>query len=94
MDVLRTSDERFEALPDYPFEPRYAEVSDPDGGALRMHYVDEGPREGQPILMLHGNPECSYSFRSLISRFASEGFRAIAPDMIGFGRSDKPIERR
>jgi len=94
MDVLRTSDDRFEALPGYPFVPHYAEVSDPGGGTLRMHYVDEGPRDAPPVLMFHGNPEWSYSFRTLISRLAMEGFRAIAPDMIGFGRSDKPIERR
>ncbi len=94
MDVLRTPDDRFEALHEYPFEPHYAEVSDPDGGALRMHYVDEGPRDAPPVLMFHGNPEWSYGFRRLISRLAAEGFRAIAPDMIGFGRSDKPVERR
>ena len=82
MDVLRTSDDRFEALPGYPFVPHYAEVSDPGGGTLRMHYVDEGPRDAPPVLMFHGNPEWSYSFRTLISRLAVEGFRAIAPDMI------------
>ena len=94
MDALRTSDDRFEALPGYPFVPHYVEVSDHGGGTLRMHYVDEGPRDAPPVLMFHGNPEWSYSFRTLISRLAVEGFRAIAPDMIGFGRSDKPIERR
>ena len=94
MNVLRTPDDRFEGLIGYPFEPHYTEVSDPDGGTLRMHYVDEGPRNGPPILMFHGNPDWSYSFRELISRFAREGFRAVAPDMIGFGRSDKPTERR
>ena len=94
MKVLRTPDDRFEGLVGYPFEPRYAEVSDPDGGTLRMHYVDEGPRDGRPILMFHGNPDWSYSFRELISRFAAKGFRSVAPDMIGFGRSDKPVERR
>ena len=79
MAVLRTSDDRFEALPGYPFVPHYAEVSDPGGGTLRMHYVDEGPRDAPPVLMFHGNPEWSYSFRTLISRLAMEGFRAIAP---------------
>ena len=64
------------------------------GGTLRMHYVDEGPREGRPILLCHGNPEWSYGFRALIERFAAEGYRTLAPDMIGFGRSDKPVERR
>ena len=94
MRVLRTPDARFEDLIGYPFEPQYAEVSDPDGGTLRMHYVDEGPREGPLILMFHGNPDWSFAFREMITRFAAEGFRALAPDMIGFGRSDKPVEGR
>jgi haloalkane dehalogenase len=94
MDVLRTPDERFEGLPEFPFAPHYAEVADPEGGTLRMHYVDEGPRDAPPILMLHGNPDWSYSFRKLIPAFAAAGFRAIAPDMLGFGRSDKLIDRR
>ena len=94
MEILRTPDERFDGLPEYPFEPHYTDVSDPDGGTLRMHYVDIGAREGPVILMFHGNPDWSFSFRHLITTFAGEGFRAIAPDMIGFGRSDKPTERR
>ncbi len=94
MEILRTDDARFEGLYEYPFEPHYVEVSDPDGGSVRMHYVDEGPRDGPPILMLHGSPDWSYSFRRLVTRFAGEGFRALAPDMIGFGRSDKPRDRR
>jgi haloalkane dehalogenase len=94
MDVLRTPDERFRGLPGYPFEPHYVDVVGPADTTLRMHHVDEGPRDARPILMFHGNPDWSYSFRELITRFASEGFRAIAPDMIGFGRSDKPADRR
>jgi haloalkane dehalogenase len=94
MEILRTPDERFDRLPGYPFAPCYEEVSDPDGGTLRMHYVDEGPRDAPPILMLHGNPDWSYSFRELISAFSAAGFRAIAPDMLGFGRSDKLVDRR
>jgi haloalkane dehalogenase len=94
MDILRTPDHRFQNLPGFPFEPNYAEVTDPEGGRLRMHYVDEGPRDGPTILLLHGNPDWSYSFRTLISAFSAAGFRAIAPDMLGFGRSDKLVDRR
>jgi haloalkane dehalogenase len=88
MDCVRTPDERFENLPGYPFEPHYAEV---DG--LRIHYVDEGPRNGAVILMLHGEPSWSYLYRKMIPIFAAAGFRAIAPDLVGFGRSDKPVRR-
>ncbi|HPG27029.1 MAG TPA: haloalkane dehalogenase [Myxococcota bacterium] len=94
MQVLRTPDDRFADLAGYPFPPRYATVSDPDGGTVRMHYVDEGPRDGPPVLMCHGNPDWSYSFRGLIRHFAEAGYRAIAPDMLGFGRSDKPVDPR
>jgi haloalkane dehalogenase len=85
--VLRTPDERFRELPGYPFEPRYVTV---DG--LRMHYVDEGPRDAAPVLMLHGEPSWSYLYRTMIPLIATAGFRAIAPDLVGFGRSDKPAE--
>jgi haloalkane dehalogenase len=94
VDVLRTPDERFAGLPDYRFQPHYAEVSDPDGGTLRMHYVDEGPRDAPPILMLHGNPDWSFSFRYLVAACSAAGHRVIAPDMLGFGRSDKPVDPR
>lgn len=86
--VVRTPDERFAALPDYPFAPHYVEV---DG--LRIHYVDEGPRDGQTVLLLHGEPSWSYLYRKLIPIFVAAGYRAIAPDLIGFGRSDKPTQR-
>jgi len=84
--ALRTPDERFADLPDYPFEPRYATVGD----GLRMHYVDEGPQDGPCVLMLHGEPSWSYLYRHMIPVFAAGGCRAVAPDLIGFGRSDKP----
>jgi haloalkane dehalogenase len=93
MKALRTPDDRFENLPGYPFAPRYVEVPDPDGGALRMHYVDEGPRDGAVVLMLHGEPTWSYLYRKMIPVFVDSGLRAVAPDLIGFGRSDKPTER-
>jgi haloalkane dehalogenase len=85
MKVLRTPDDRFACLPDYPFAPRYADIDD-----IRMHYVDEGPDDAAPVLLLHGEPSWSYLYRYMIPPIASAGLRAIAPDLIGFGRSDKP----
>lgn len=93
MKVLRTADERFENLTGYPFKPHYLEVPDGDGGSLRMHYVDEGPRDAAPVLLLHGEPSWSYLYRKMIPRIVEGGHRAIAPDLIGFGRSDKPAEK-
>jgi haloalkane dehalogenase len=89
MEILRTPDERFANLPDWPYESRYAEVGD----GVRMAYVDEGPREGQPVLLLHGEPSWSYLYRSMIGPLAAAGLRVVAPDLIGFGRSDKPAAR-
>ena len=88
MDALRTPDDRFGNLPGYPFAPNYAEV---DG--LRIHYVDEGPRGGAPVLLLHGEPSWSYLYRKMIPIVVAAGHRAIAPDLVGFGRSDKPVRR-
>jgi len=88
MDVLRTPDERFADLPGYPFQPHYVEV---DG--LRVHHVDEGPREGEVVLMLHGEPSWSYLYRKLVPVLTAAGHRAVAPDLVGFGRSDKPASR-
>ena len=84
---VRTPDERFAHLPEFPYEPHYATV---DG--LRMHYVDEGPRDGEVILLLHGQPTWSYLYRKMIPVLAGAGLRVIAPDMIGMGRSDKPVQ--
>lgn len=88
MDVLRTPDDRFHNLPGYSFVPQYLDV---DG--LRIHYVDEGPPEAAPILLLHGEPSWSYLYRKMIPRLAAAGHRCIAPDLVGFGRSDKPSTR-
>lgn len=88
IEFLRTPDEYFNNLKDYPFSPHYVEI---DG--LRMHYVDEGPGNASPVLLLHGEPTWSYLYRKIIPHIASAGFRAIAPDLIGFGKSDKPIHR-
>lgn len=84
---VRTPDERFDALPDYPWEPRYAEV---DG--MRMHYVEAGNPDGEVVLCLHGQPDWSYLYRRMIPILADAGLRVIAPDHIGFGRSDKPVQ--
>ncbi len=86
MNILRTPDSQFENLPDYPFAPNYLEI----GNGLRMHYVDEGPKDGQVVLMLHGEPSWSYLYRKMIPPVAEAGYRVIAPDLIGFGKSDKP----
>jgi haloalkane dehalogenase len=85
--VLRTPDERFANLPDFPFEPNYQVVN-----GYRVHYLDEGPRGGQPVLLLHGEPTWSYLYRKMIPVLTAAGYRCIVPDLIGFGRSDKPVD--
>ena len=90
MEVLRTPDERFRDLVDFPFSPHYINIDDEDGGNLRMHYIDEGASDGEPLLCMHGQPNWSYSFRKMIVPLAEAGFRVIVPDIVGFGRSDKP----
>jgi haloalkane dehalogenase len=89
VDVFRTPDERFENLPGYTFAPNYVDV---DG--LRMHYLDEGPKSGKPIVCFHGEPSWSYLYRKMIGPFVGAGHRVIVPDLAGFGRSDKPTDRR
>jgi haloalkane dehalogenase len=89
MEILRTPDARFAGLPGWAFAPRYVEV---DG--LRMHYVDEGSRDGALVLLLHGEPSWSYLYRKLIPVLTAAGLRVVAPDLVGFGRSDKPAERK
>lgn len=88
MEIVRTPDERFANLPDYPFPPHYVETDN-----LRIHYVDEGPRNAHPILLLHGEPSWAYLYRKMIPLFTAAGYRVIAPDLVGFGRSDKPTQR-
>ncbi|HUF84396.1 MAG TPA: alpha/beta fold hydrolase, partial [Acidimicrobiia bacterium] len=87
MEVLRTPDHRFASLPGYPFEPHYLEVPDGEGGELRVHYVDEGPADADPVLLLHGEPSWSYLYRKMIPVITAAGHRAVAPDLVGFGRS-------
>jgi len=93
MEVLRTPDARFEGLADWPYAPHYAEVRDADGTALRIHYVDEGPRDGAVVLLMHGEPSWAYLYRHIIKGLVAKGRRVIAPDLVGFGRSDKPAAR-
>ena len=93
MRALRTPEERFQNLAGFPYRPNYLEVDDGEGGRLRMHYVDEGPTDGEPVLCLHGQPVWSYSFRKMIPPLTAAGYRVIAPDIVGFGRSDKPAQR-
>lgn len=89
MAVYRTPEERFAALPDFPFASRYCELP----GGLRIHYLDEGPRGGAVVLLLHGEPTWCYLFRHMIPLLTAQGFRVVAPDLIGFGKSDKPLAR-
>jgi haloalkane dehalogenase len=93
MKALRTPDERFAHLPGYAFAPRYVEVTGASGEPLRMHYVDEGPRAARTLLLLHGEPTWSYLYRNMIPLFSAASLRSVAPDLIGFGRSDKPANR-
>lgn len=93
MDFLRTPDARFDNLEGYPFAPHYLDVIATGAPALRMHFVDEGPRDGAPVVLLHGEPTWSYLYRSMIGPLAEAGHRVLAPDLIGFGRSDKPTRR-
>lgn len=88
MEILRTPDERFNNLPNFDFAPQYVEIA-----GLRIHYVDEGPRVAAPVLMLHGEPSWSYLYRKMIPIITTAGHRAVAPDLAGFGRSDKPARR-
>jgi haloalkane dehalogenase len=103
MQILRTPDECFEGIPDFPYEPRYADVPDQDGGTLRMAYLDEGVDEGQGIrrggtgeapvvLLLHGEPSWSFLYRHVLRVLVDAGLRVVAPDLVGFGRSDKPAK--
>ena len=93
MRALRTDDARFADLPDFGFEPHYTEVPDGDGGRLRVHYLDEGRSDGEVVVLMHGEPSWSFLYRHMIPVLAAAGLRCVAPDLVGFGRSDKPAER-
>lgn len=88
MKLLRTPDDCFENLPGYPFKPNYIEV-----GGVRIHYIDQGANDAETVLMMHGEPTWSYLYRKMIPPVAAAGYRVIAPDLVGFGKSDKPSEQ-
>ncbi len=90
MKVLRTPEERFDNLPGFPFQPNYKEVPDGEGGRLRIHYLDEGPSTAKPVLLIHGEPTWSFLYRKMIPILVFAGHRVVVPDLVGFGRSDKP----
>ena len=87
---LRTPDARFAGLPEFPYSAHYSDVSDGEGNSLRMAWVQDGPADADPVLMLHGEPSWSYLYRKMIPVLTAAGHRVICPDLIGFGRSDKP----
>lgn len=87
--VHRTPEDRFAAIPDYPFAPHYHQLA----SGLRLHYLDEGPRDGPPVLMMHGEPSWSFLYRKMIGPVVDAGYRVLAPDLIGFGKSDKPTSK-
>ncbi|MBW1901559.1 MAG: haloalkane dehalogenase [Deltaproteobacteria bacterium] len=93
MKILRTPDDRFLNLPGYTFKPNYIDVPSGEEETLRIHYVDEGPKDANPVLLMHGEPSWSYLYRKMIPPIVNAGHRAVAPDLIGFGRSDKPADR-
>lgn len=93
MHTLRTADEHFADLPDFDFEPRYVEVDDGAGGTVRVHHLDEGPAGAAPVLLLHGEPTWAYLYRHVIPVLVDAGHRVVVPDLVGFGRSDKPSEQ-
>src|SRR5690242_8180180 len=93
MEVLRTPDDRFAGLTDFPYEPRYVEVADGDGGVLRVALIDEGPVDREAVLLMHGEPSWSFLYRRMIPVLTDAGLRVVAPDLVGFGRSDKPARQ-
>ncbi|MEO8750198.1 MAG: haloalkane dehalogenase [Allobranchiibius sp.] len=93
METYRTPDSAFENLPDFGWEPSYEQVSDPDGGTLRVAYVDAGPADGPVAVLLHGEPSWSFLYRHVIPVLVESRIRCVVPDLVGFGRSDKPVDR-
>ena len=91
MRLLRTPDDRFANLPDFDYEPRYTNIPDPLGGMIRVAYVEAGPADGAPVLLLHGEPSWSFLYRKMLPVLAAAGLRAIAPDLVGFPRSESEI---
>lgn len=90
MQTVRTPADRFDDVPDFPYAPNYSEIPDAEGGTLRVAWVTDGPQDADPVLMLHGEPSWSYLYRKMIPILADAGHRVVCPDLVGFGRSDKP----
>lgn len=93
MEFLTTDMQCFAQISDFDYAPHYIQVDDNEGGLLNLHYIDEGPKDGNVVLMLHGEPSWSYLYRKMITPVVNAGHRVIAPDLIGFGKSDKPTKR-
>ncbi|CCG01112.1 haloalkane dehalogenase [Blastococcus saxobsidens] len=93
MDIPRTPDDRFADLPGFPYQPRYVEIDDAEVGRLRVAYLDEGPADGETVLLLHGEPSWSFLYRTMVPVLVEAGLRVVVPDLVGFGRSDKPADR-
>ena len=93
MKILRTPDACFDNLPDYDYQPHYTTIRDEDGTEIRIHHIDEGPRDAEPILLMHGNPTWAYLYRKMIPGLLKSGRRVIAVDLVGLGRSDKPANK-
>ena len=93
MEILRTPDQRFESIKGYPFEPHYTTITTHDGSELRIHHIDEGPKDGPILLAMHGQPVWSYLYSKMIPFLTSAGIRVVAPDLPGYGKSDKPASR-
>jgi haloalkane dehalogenase len=94
MELLRTPDDQFENLTGYPFKPGYLTINDrSEDVGIRIHYIDEGDSDSQVVLMLHGEPSWSFLYRKMVTPFGQAGYRVVAPDLPGFGKSDKPAER-
>jgi haloalkane dehalogenase len=93
MQTLRTPDERFADLPEFAYAPQYCDVDDDEGGRLRVAWVQDGPDDADPVLMLHGEPSWSFLYRRMMPILVAAGHRVVCPDLVGFGRSDKPARR-
>jgi len=91
MKILRTPDARFEGLDGHAFAPNYTEIT--EGQTLRIHHIEQGPKDAAPVLLMHGEPSWCYLYRHIVPALAAKGHRAVAPDLVGFGRSDKPSEQ-
>jgi haloalkane dehalogenase len=93
LKFLTTPEHYFKQIADFPYDPKFLQVDDNEGGLLKLHYIDEGPKDADIVLMLHGEPSWAYLYRKMIDPIVAAGHRVIAPDLIGFGKSDKPTER-